>query len=90
MPVQADQHSSELAEGTIMLPIASQGSYLGGIERPKKGLNQETVKQNFGDPVSTHEPSREPPIIRWNYENFSVYFENDVVIHSVLKHRRTD
>jgi hypothetical protein len=28
----------------------------------------------------------DPPITRWVYDRFTVYFENDRVIHSVVHH----
>jgi hypothetical protein len=29
----------------------------------------------------------QPPITRWDYPAFSVYFEHDRVIHAVARHR---
>ena len=78
-----------IAQETI-LPIGSQGQYLGNMSEPTHGQNQETVKSQFGQPLAVYGPHGEPPITRWDYENFSVYFENDSVIHSVRKHRRQD
>ncbi|WP_101759596.1 phosphodiesterase [Oceanicoccus sp. KOV_DT_Chl] len=72
---------------SIQLPIASQGQYLGDIQRPRLGQSRTDVKTQFGAPLASHEPKGEPKIIRWDYQDFSVYFENEAVIHSVLKHR---
>lgn len=81
MPVYAE---------TITLPVASQGEYLGDIPKPKTGESQAQLLERFGEPQSKTAAKGEPPISRWDYENFSVYFENTTVIHSVLKHRRLD
>ncbi|MGK0499974.1 MAG: hypothetical protein ACJAYG_001619 [Oceanicoccus sp.] len=75
---------------TIVLPIHSQGDYLGEIELPGKGRKQQQVINSFGAPTVQHAAAGEPAISRWDYLDFSVYFENDTVIHSVLKHRRQD
>ena len=83
--------SSSLAiADEIIIPIASQGSYLGQLERPALGQRSQQVIDRFGEPVTRHRATGEPPISRWDYADFSVYFENDVVLHSVLKHRRAD
>jgi hypothetical protein len=74
----------------IIIPIASQGSYLGQLERPALGQKRQQVIARFGEPTIRHPATGEPPISRWDYADFSVYFENDVVLHSVLKHRRAD
>ncbi|HEV2229849.1 MAG TPA: hypothetical protein VGR86_12925 [Steroidobacteraceae bacterium] len=56
--------------------------------RPKRGLTMSEVEKHFGAPVTRHpavgggSPHR-PPITRWDYNGFSVFFENDRVIHSV-------
>ena len=75
---------------TILLPIAGQGDYLGEIIKPVKGQKQQQISHQFGTPIHTSTPTGTPPITRWDYPDFSVYFEGDVVIHSVLKHRRLD
>ena len=31
--------------------------------------------------------AQQPPITRWDYPSFSVYFEHDKVIHAVAKHQ---
>ena len=74
----------------IKIPISSQGSYLGNIERPNLGQKQQQVLDIFGQPAKQYPATGTPAITRWDYENFSVYFENDVVLHSVLRHQRAD
>lgn len=73
----------------IKVPIGQQGQSQ-SIAKPALGMTMPAVKAQFGSPV-TQSPARgEPPIIRWEYNDFVVYFESDVVIHSVTKHQRTD
>jgi hypothetical protein len=44
------------------------------------------VKEVFGEPQKRTPAVGEPPITRWIYKDFTVYFEYDRVIHAV-KHR---
>jgi hypothetical protein len=54
-------------------------------ERPKSGMTMANVEKSFGSPTQRHEAVGQPPITRWDYPTFSVYFENDRVIHAVAK-----
>ena len=73
----------------IKVPIGQQGN-AGAAEKPQLGMTMELVEKEFGVPV-TRSPARgKPPIIRWEYNDFVVYFEGTYVIHSIIKHRRKD
>ncbi|MCB1757887.1 MAG: phosphodiesterase [Gammaproteobacteria bacterium] len=52
---------------------------------PQRGVYMDDVVAQFGEPVDKKPVVGEPPISRWVYENFRVYFENDQVIHSVSR-----
>ena len=56
-------------------------------QRPKSGLAMATVESTFGSPTQRHSAVGQPPITRWDYPEFSVYFENQLVIHSVATRR---
>ena len=53
---------------------------------PKNGLSKSQVESRFGQPDSRSAPVGQPPITRWTYDDFNVYFEYDLVIESVLHH----
>jgi hypothetical protein len=53
--------------------------------KPTRGMSQARVEANFGTPQSRVSPVGDPPITRWEYESFVVFFEYDKVIHSVTK-----
>jgi len=53
--------------------------------RPTRGMSQAKVESAYGSPVSVDSPVGEPPITRWEYADFVVFFEYDKVIHAVLK-----
>jgi hypothetical protein len=48
-------------------------------------MSQESVQANFGAPQSTVAAIGDPPISRWEYADFVVFFEHNLVIHSVTK-----
>jgi hypothetical protein len=72
----------------IVLPIASQGDYLGDIKHPSRGQKKSSIIRQYGEPITKGSPVGSPPISHWDYPDFSVYFEHDTVIRTVLKHRR--
>ena len=53
--------------------------------KPTRGMTQKSVESNFGAPQSARDAIGEPPITRWEYANFVVFFEHDRVIHAVSK-----
>lgn len=55
-----------------------------GIPRPAAGMSQEQVVQQFGQPLERIAPVGEPPISRWVYDKFTVYFEHQYVLHAVV------
>lgn len=64
------------------------------IERPERGLSMDEVEKKFGAPVTRHEAvgggtPQHPRITRWDYKGFSVFFEGDHVIHSVVTNGET-
>ena len=67
---------------TLKMDGLSAGS---GDARPARGMTQSSVQSRFGSPVSVRAPVGEPPITRWEYKDFVVYFEHDRVIHAVAK-----
>ena len=71
----------------IQIPVASQAEDLQSVDRPQRGSSKTQVLADYGQVLSSSDNVGEPPISRWEYQNFYVVFESDIVIHSVLKHR---
>jgi len=67
---------------TLQMEGATAGSNDG---RPTRGMTQASVESKYGSPASVKAPVGDPPITRWEYTGFVVYFEHDKVIHAVLK-----
>jgi len=55
---------------------------------PGRGLSKAEVRAQFGEPRHTRPSVGKPPITRWDYDGFSVYFENDTTLHSVREKQR--
>lgn len=55
-------------------------------DRPTRGSSMSAVEARFGAPVTRHAAVGEPPITRWDYPQFSVFFERDKVLHAVIVH----
>jgi len=55
------------------------------LDVPQKSSTMNQVRSQFGDPISESAAVGNPPITRWEYETFLVYFEHQHVITSVLK-----
>jgi hypothetical protein len=54
------------------------------IARPHRGMTMHAVEAKFGAPAARHEAVGEPPISRWDYHGYTVFFEKDRVIHAVV------
>lgn len=51
---------------------------------PANGLSMSEVESRFGSPQEKLAAVGNPPITRWVYEHWSVYFEYDRVLYTVL------
>lgn len=78
--------SSTLVAETVKIPVGQQPAGQ-ALEKPTLGMSMAMVEQKFGEPVERLPARGEPPISRWVYDQFVVYFESNIVIHSVVKHR---
>lgn len=56
-----------------------------GVTKPRRSSTKAQVLQQFGEPLSKHGPKGEPAIYYWEYPQYTVYFENNHVLHSVNK-----
>ena len=55
-----------------------------GLQRPNRGASMNIVKGQFGEPQSMKAAVGEPPISRWIYPDYTVYFEHDLVLNVVV------
>lgn len=79
-----------LSTAPIPAPLAAEmerapdGRALLSLSLPVKGMLMQQVEAEFGPPMATRPPVGHPPISVWFYNDFSVYFEHQHVIHAVL------
>lgn len=62
------------------------------VNMPQKGSTMRSVQQQFGAPEKKYAAvgggsKRQPPITRWDYAAFSVFFEHGHVIDAVVPGR---
>ena len=57
-------------------PAASTGG-------PGRGMTMAQVEQRYGEPARKLDAVGQPPITRWVYPGFVVFFEGNLVIHTV-------
>jgi hypothetical protein len=50
---------------------------------PVRGMHKDQVRARFGEPREVKAPVGDPPITRWIYDGYTVYFEYSYVIQSV-------
>jgi len=55
-----------------------------GLLRPYHGQTMLVVEKKYGVPDNKSMAIGNPPITRWTYPEFSVYFEKNHVIHTVV------
>lgn len=84
--------SAPLAAQVLTLPQAPAGDEEppAAVDRtslPQRGTSMDTVRARYGEPLQASAPIGEPPITRWNYEDFSVFFEYDHAINTIVRNR---
>lgn len=62
------------------------------VSLPAKGEDMKAVVRRYGEPQQKHAPAggdspRHPPITRWDYPGFSVFFEHSHVVDAVVPGR---
>ncbi|MEW5754973.1 MAG: hypothetical protein AB1810_01590 [Pseudomonadota bacterium] len=50
---------------------------------PAAGMTMDQVRQKFGEPRKALPAVGKPPITRWEYEGYIVYFEHHYVLRAV-------
>jgi len=73
-----------LAE-TLQMGDSDNAAHFEQAGKPTRGMTQESVEATYGSPESRQSAVGEPPIARWDYDGFVVFFEYDRVIHAVTK-----
>jgi len=73
------------AAEVITLPLGEQ-TRQSDLELPIRSMNKQDVRRDYGDPQEITDAVGEPPISQWVYADYVVYFEDNWVLYSVVKH----
>jgi len=73
------------AFGDTLLLEGVQESAQSADLRPRRGTSMANVEAQFGAPTERRSAIGEPPISRWEYPGFTVFFEHEHVVHSVVR-----
>lgn len=82
------QVQTSIAE-EIRIPVGEQAKDQTPVDMPTKGMSKERVKNLFGEPLAEIPAKGQPPISRWKYQEFTVYFDSNTVIHCVRNFQPT-
>lgn len=74
-----------LAGADVLLLDGLDASQATMSSRPSRGTSMTRVEADFGTPALQESAVGEPPITRWEYPGFVVYFEYQFVIHAVAR-----
>lgn len=74
----------KLPETVVVTPSNNANETSFAIEMPARGMSMSLVEAHFGEPQQKTPKVGEPPITRWEYGRFTVYFEHNYVLHSVV------
>jgi hypothetical protein len=77
--------AAAVSADTLDMSAAEAESYFEAPGKPSRGMTQARVEASYGTPESRRSPVGDPPISRWDYQDFVVYFEYDKVIHAVSR-----
>jgi len=67
------------------LEMANPPAASAAVATPARGQSMAAVERQFGPPAERFAAVGQPPITRWVYPGFVVYFEYDHVVHAVRK-----
>ena len=68
---------------TLRMPAGTEQMEM---DMPLRGTSMDQVRARFGAPQTIKTAVGQPPITRWVYAQYTVYFEHSHVIHSVTNH----
>lgn len=70
---------------TLQMGNGDRSASFNAAGKPTRGMSRAKVESMYGTPAARQGPVGDPPISRWDYPGFAVYFEYDKVIHAVSK-----
>ena len=90
-PQSQSRTAQTTTRGTVLeMPAASDAAGQASSppsarpDTPPRGMTKSRVLARYGKPVSQSGPVGQPPISRWDYPDYRLYFEYDHVLHAVI------
>ena len=82
---ETEMEASETAAAESMTPeLSTPEATEYTVKLPGRGMSMEMVQSRFGEALEKYSAVGDPPITKWVYKNFTVYFESEFVIHAVV------
>jgi hypothetical protein len=75
--------AAKLAQADLVMVDGKVAMRESSTQRPTRGMTMRQVEERFGAPAQRRGTVGQPPITRWDYAEFSVYFEHERVLHAV-------
>ncbi|HEX7966006.1 MAG TPA: hypothetical protein VF651_09830 [Gammaproteobacteria bacterium] len=82
-PTAASAVSAAPAAAAPAMAMPASPSYQ--MQLPQRGMDMANVEHIFGAPLEKQPAVGKPPISRWVYADYVVYFEYNMVLHAVMK-----
>lgn len=76
--------TAAILAGAALPGIAAEAPPAPAGDRPERGMRMNAVEARYGAPATRYPAVGQPPITRWDYPGFVIYFENDLVLHAVI------
>ena len=67
----------------VAVPVGQQSAEIDRSGLPTNGMSKNEVYTTYGAALKEYPAVGEPPISRWKFESFTVYFEHEKVVHAV-------
>jgi hypothetical protein len=81
--------ASSSAMADILIEPDQKMIVLQSAQQPARGMSKHRVETHFGKPRRKQPAVGSPPISRWDYDKYTVYFEGDRVLHTVVHSKVT-
>ena len=81
---QATKNTRAVQSGTV-LDDTSQVMAVRKLDFPRRGMSEDKVRNELGQPVEIKPAVGKPPISQWLYDDRIIYFEFSNVVHVVAR-----
>lgn len=67
-----------------VIRIGQQSPDVDRSQLPQRGMSMTKVSSQYGEPAQKSEAVGQPPITKWTYDQYTVYFEYQHVVQAVV------